>query len=102
VAERISAAQAKAHFSALMAQVAYGGRHYLIERRGTPLAALVSVSDLEQLEQLRPASRRRGALALAGAWGEVEDQDMDALIAELYAQRDRDTGRAVALEALEA
>ncbi len=99
MAKRISAAEAKAHFSALVAQVAYGGEHYVIERRGKPLAALVSVDDLERLEQLGAPSRPRGALALVGAWREVEEQDLDALIADIYDQRTRDTGRAVSLEA---
>jgi len=99
VAKRISAAQAKAHFSALVAQVAYGGEHYVIERRGKPLAALVSVDDLQRLEELGALSRPRGALALVGAWREVEERDLDALIADIYAQRARDTGRVVSLEA---
>ena len=58
--KRISAAQAKAHLSELMAQVAYGGEHYVIERRGKPLAALVSVDDLERLEQGRATSAPSG------------------------------------------
>jgi prevent-host-death family protein len=99
VAKRISAAQAKAHFSALVAQVAYGGEHYVIERRGKPLAALVSVHDLERLEQLGPPSRPRGALALVGAWRDVEEQDVEALVADIYAERARDTGRPVSLDA---
>src|SRR3972149_5131567 len=58
------AAQAKAHLSDLMAQVAHGGEHYVIERRGKPLAALISVDDLERLEQGRaPSARPQGALA---------------------------------------
>lgn len=99
MAKRISAAQAKAHFSALVAQVAYGGEHYLIERRGRPLAALVSVDDLDRLEQVPLVPKARGALALVGAWREVEEQDLDALIADIYAERARDTGRTVSLEA---
>lgn len=98
--KRISAAQAKAHLSELMAQVAYGGEHYVIERRGKPLAALVSVDDLERLEQgLATSARPQGALAIVGAWREVDDQDLDGLIADIYSQRARDTGRPVSLEA---
>ena len=98
--KRISAAQAKAHLSDLMAQVAYGGEHYVIERRGKPLAALVSVDDLERLEQEGATSARpQGALAIVGAWREVDDQDLDGLIADIYSQRSRDTGRPVSLEA---
>ena len=38
---------------------------------------------------LRPG----GALALAGAWGDIDDQEVDALIKEIYASRRRDLGR---------
>ncbi len=98
--KRISAAQAKAHLSDLMARVAYGGEHYVIERRGKPLAALVSVGDLERLEQGRATSERpQGALAIVGAWREVDDLDLDAMIADIYSERVRETGRPVSLEA---
>ena len=98
--KRISAAQAKAHLSELMAQVAYGGEQYVIERRGKPVAALVSVDDLQRLEQGRaPAARPLGALAIVAAWREVDDEDIDAMIAEIYSERARDTGRPVPLEA---
>jgi len=47
-----------------------------------------------------PRSRPRGALALVGAWGEfVEDDEIDAMLEEIYAARERDTGRPVDLEA---
>jgi len=100
VVKRVSAAQAKAQLSALAAEVAYGGQHVIIERRGKPLVALVSVQDLERLEQDRATSARpQGALALAGAWGEVNDKDLERLVEDIYAAREKDTGRPVALEA---
>ena len=69
MAKRVSVAKAKAQFSALMAEAAYGGKHILIERRGKPMAALVSVSDLEHLERTQGFSDQPlGALALTGAW----------------------------------
>ena len=99
MAKRVSAAQAKARFSALTAEVAYGGQHVIIERRGTPLVALVSVSELELLEQTRATSARpQGALALAGAWREVNEEHLESLIEDIYADRDKDTGRPVELE----
>lgn len=95
----ISAAQAKAHFSSLLAEVAYGGQHILIERRGKPVAALVSVDDLKQLEHYRTTSAQpQGALALVGAWRDIDDTDMDALIVDIYGQREQDMGRPVDLE----
>ena len=99
MAKRISAAKAKAQFSSLLSEVAYGSQHIIIERRGKPFAALVSVDDLKQLEQYRATSvRPLGALALVGAWREVDNADLDALVVDLYAQRDKDMGRPVEIE----
>ena len=98
--KKVSAAEAKAHLSALIAEAAYGGKRILIERRGKPVAALVGLTDLEHLEQGQPTSERpRGALALVGAWRDVGDETLDALVEEIYARRDQDVGRVVELEA---
>ena len=98
--KKTSAAQAKAQFSALMAEVAHGGKRVVIERRGKPLAALVSVTDLERLEEEQATSARpRGALALVGAWRAVDEQKLVALIAGIYESRSQDTGRSVEIDA---
>jgi prevent-host-death family protein len=101
VAEKVRVTEAKAQLSALMARVGYGGERFVIERRGRPLAALVGVEDLARLEGERggASSRPLGALALVGAWGEVEEKDFDAVLEEIYAERARDTGRTVDLGA---
>ena len=97
--KKVSAAEAKARLPALVAEVAYGGQHIVIERRGTPLAALVSMDDLDRIEQEKAvAVRPQGALALVGLWRDVPDEDMDALLSDIYAARERDTGRPVYLE----
>ncbi|MDP2936064.1 MAG: type II toxin-antitoxin system Phd/YefM family antitoxin [Dehalococcoidia bacterium] len=95
----VTSAEAKAHLSELVGQVAYGGDHVIIERRGKPVAALVSVAELERLEQGRATSGRpRGALALLGAWRDVGDEIIDAIVADIYAHRELDKGRPVELE----
>lgn len=97
--KRVNSAEAKAHFATLIAEVAFGGQRYVIERRGKPLAALVRVEELDRLEQECGVSPRpRGALAIVGAWRDVGDKKLDALIADIYAQREKDTGRPVELE----
>ncbi len=60
---------------------------------------MVGVGDLKRLEKEREdaTSRPLGALALAGAWGEVEEGDLHAVLEEIYAERKRDTGRPVDL-----
>lgn len=91
MAKQVSTVQAKAHFSALVAEVAYGGERIIIERHGRPLAALVSIADLERLKQGQILSAEpRGALALVGAWEELEDREIDDMVADIYAQRERD------------
>lgn len=98
--KKVSAAQAKAQLAALVAEVAYRGEHIIIERRGKPLAALVSIADLERLEQGQSTSAQpRGALALVGIWRDVAEEELDALVSDIYASRERDLGRAVKLEA---
>ncbi len=101
MAEKVRVTEAKAQLSALMARVGYGGERFVIERRGRPLAALVGVEDLERLEKERgdATSRPLGALALVGAWGEAEEEDLDAVLEEIYAERERDTGRSIDLGA---
>ena len=38
-----------------------------------------------------------GALALVGARSEAEERDLDGMLGEIYAERERDAGRAVDL-----
>ena len=98
VIKRVSAAQAKAKLSAIASEVAYGGPRVIIERRSKPWVALVRVSDLEYLKQAQATSERpHGALALAGAWREVDDEAMESVVEEIYAERDNDRGRPVDL-----
>ena len=100
MAKRVSAAEAKAKLSALVAEVAFGRQHIIIERRGKALAAMVSLSDLEYLEGGRAiSSHPTGALSLVGAWKDMPDEDMETLIEDIYKARERDIGRLVRLEA---
>ena len=43
-------------------------------------------------------ARPEGALALVGAWGELDDREVDALVEEIYAARRRDGGRPMEIE----
>ena len=98
--KKVTAAQAKAHLSALVAEAGYAGKRILIERRGRPIAAIVSTDDLERLEQQETTSERAlGALALAGAWRDVGDDWVDDFVKGIYRARDMDMGRPVNLEA---
>ena len=57
------------------------------------------MEDPQPIKQETPmAPHPQGALALIGAWGELDDDELDALVNEIYAQRLEDTGRKVDLE----
>lgn len=78
----------------LVNEVQHGAERVIIERRGQPVAAIVRVTDLDQIEAARPSGFRQvGALALAGAWGDVDDAPIDALIADVYAAREASAGQ---------
>ena len=70
--ETISVGEARKKFSDLMTRVASAGERIVVEHRGKPMMAWVSVEDLRRLEQLEKEAgpvrvRRQEALALAAA-----------------------------------
>tara|TARA_B100001245_G_C22752387_1_gene364298 strand:+ start:81 stop:440 length:360 start_codon:yes stop_codon:yes gene_type:complete len=58
VANIKSVADAKKNLSELMSRAAYNNERFLIQRRGKPMAALVSIEDLTRLEKEPVAPRR--------------------------------------------
>lgn len=68
MAQAVSVVEAKRRISELIGRAAYGGERFLIERRGKPMAAIVSADDLDRLEARR-AAPRGGLLAAVGARG---------------------------------
>jgi prevent-host-death family protein len=60
-------AEAKARFAECLRD-AEEGRPVVISRHGKPVAAVVSVSDFEQMERLRAAGPESGLASLAGGW----------------------------------
>ena len=60
---RINAADLHQRVGEILAKIRYTGDRFIIERRGTPIAAVVSIRDLEQLQSLggaQAALRSRG------------------------------------------
>ena len=97
---RMPLAEVRANIAAVISQVFHRAERVVIERHGRPVAALVSLDDLARLEAERPtATRPAGALALAGAWADVDDAEIDSFLADVANARQRDTGRTVRLKA---
>jgi prevent-host-death family protein len=63
--ERLGVARAKREFSDLLGAVRHRGARFIIERRGTPMAALVPVEELE--------GEPRGFLGLVGAFDDAPE-----------------------------
>ena len=53
----IGMAQAKSNLAELVGQVAYGGEHFILERRGHPVAVLLNVDEYKRLRELAWAAR---------------------------------------------
>lgn len=48
----IGMAEAKSKLADLVGQVAYAGQRFVLERRGRPMAALISMKEYERLKEL--------------------------------------------------
>ena len=69
MAKTVSVAEAKRRFADVVGAVRHGGQRFVIERRGTPVAAIVPVEDLVALE----GNGSRGVLGLVGAFRDAKD-----------------------------
>jgi prevent-host-death family protein len=67
----ISVAEAKRRFADVLGTVHYRGERYIVERNGTPMAALVPLSDLEG--DRHDDEERSGFLALVGAFADAPE-----------------------------
>ena len=70
----------------------------VLSEGGAALPTRVSVADRELVER-EPAATScpRGVLALVGAWSDVSDADVDALVVDIYARRAAGSSRRVEL-----
>lgn len=50
MAQTVSMAEVKSKLSEIVGQVKYGGQQYILERRGQPMAVLISVEAYEQYQ----------------------------------------------------
>ena len=96
---RISVEQAQAEFPQLLDEMAEGGERIIIERPGKAQVELMAAKEAAQDEE--PQFQADDWLApLIGAWGAIlTDGEIDAMVADIYADRERDHGRTINLEA---
>ncbi|MFH1906324.1 MAG: type II toxin-antitoxin system Phd/YefM family antitoxin [Chloroflexota bacterium] len=51
-------AEAKSKFASLIGQTAYGGKRFILERRGQPMAVLIGVDEYQRLRGLEQEAQR--------------------------------------------
>jgi prevent-host-death family protein len=88
----ISVADAKRRFADVLGAVRYQGERFVVERNGTPMAALVPLTDLPE----SPAGERRpGFLALVGAFQDAPEyaDSLAEVVRTRGAQRSRPAPR---------
>src|SRR5262249_40153640 len=68
-ARRLGIAEGKRDFSDVLGAVRHKGERFIIERRGTPVAAIVPVEDLARLE----SKKGGGVLTLVGAFDDAQE-----------------------------
>lgn len=78
---KVSVADTKAHLSEIIAKASHMGSRFVITRRNKPVAALVSLEDLQIIEQ---NEERQGLAAVAGSW-----EGFDEVAAELVDLNDQ-------------
>lgn len=89
----IGVAEVKEHLSEVIEEVSRGGEQFIIARKGRPMAAIVSLKDLESIEKGEKPGEKKGLLAAIGAWDDFEG--IDEIIEHIYDKRRRATNRKV-------
>lgn len=74
----VSVSRLKDALSEYLNRAAYGGERIVVASRGKPKAAVISVADLERLEELEDAQAAREALAAHQAGETVPYEDFRA------------------------
>jgi prevent-host-death family protein len=67
---KVSVAMAKSHLSELIAKSSFAHERFIITRRNKPVAALVSLEDLQIIEQYE---ERQGLASITGKWKGFEE-----------------------------
>lgn len=79
----VSVSRLKNALSEYLNRAAYGGERIIVASRGKPKAAVISVADLERLEELEDAQAARKAMAAYQAGDTVPYAEYQAeLVAE--------------------
>lgn len=82
----VSASEAKNHLGSLLSWVRKGEESVIVENRGAPAAAIISIAEYERLQELKEKARREEALAeLRKLRAELDERQKDMTVDEANA-----------------
>lgn len=93
MSKNIGVAEVKKQFSAVISEVSLKGEHFIIEKKGKPMAAMVSVKELEMIEGSGTKEKKKGLLAAIGAWEDFDD--LENTVMTIYKERRKSKSRVV-------
>jgi antitoxin (DNA-binding transcriptional repressor) of toxin-antitoxin stability system len=94
MSKKVGVAEIKRTFSAVVSEVSLNREHFIIEKKGKPMAAIVSVEELAIIEGLEKGGKRKGLLSAIGAWEDFPDieKTIENIFDERSKSKDRDIG----------
>ena len=93
MAKNLGVAEIKKTFSTVLSRVSLQGEHFVTEKKGKPMAALVPVQDLQQIAEAVKKKPNKGLLAAIGAWEDFPN--LKKTIDTIYGQRKKSKDRSV-------
>ena len=77
----VTAIQARKIFGTIMNAVSFGNDQYIVERKGVPMVAIISVKRLEQIDRARQRFFRNMSEISDSFTGE-DPEELDSILAE--------------------
>lgn len=94
--DNISVAEAKSHFSKYISKVAYADKRFVITRRNKPIAALVSIDELQKFDLKEKSEKESKKFSeMIRKWKDFNEIADD--VEKAYKERSKDKGRNVSL-----
>ncbi|MBZ0156966.1 MAG: type II toxin-antitoxin system Phd/YefM family antitoxin [Alphaproteobacteria bacterium] len=93
MSKTLGVAEIKKQFSTVISEVSLKGEHFIIEKKGKPTAALVSIKELEVIEQAGKKEGKKGLLAAIGAWEDFDD--LEEVVTHIYEKRGEAQDRSI-------
>ena len=91
----INVAEAKSRFSEIIRRSADTGERFIVNRRGKPVGAIVSIGDLWRIESMGEDEQTGGLVEAAEAWADFEH--LDEVVKDIYRAREKAVDRKVGL-----